>query len=71
MEQSQAESRAQEMIEMFKSQITRYYVVGHETMRLISIKWSGETLSDVTLPPQLPQPSVILGGRLVDRPIAP
>ena len=39
--------------------------------RLISSKWSGETLSDVTFPPQEPQPSVIEGGNAVEKPIAP
>src|SRR5690606_24466200 len=39
--------------------------------RLISIKWIGETLSDVTLPPHDPQPSVIEGARSVERPMAP
>src|SRR5712692_2634906 len=39
--------------------------------RLISSKCSGETLSEVTLPPQEPQPSVIDGGSAVENPIAP
>jgi hypothetical protein len=39
--------------------------------RLISSKWSGETLSEVTLPPQEPQPNVIDGGSAVENPIAP
>src|SRR6266540_1394072 len=39
--------------------------------RLISSKCSGETLSDVTLPPQEPQPRVIDGGSAVENPIAP
>src|ERR1041384_1892857 len=39
--------------------------------RLMSIKCSGEMLSDVTLPPHEPQPSVIEGGRAVEKPIAP
>src|SRR6185295_1350809 len=39
--------------------------------RLISIKCSGDTLSDVTLPPHDPQPSVIDGGNAVENPIAP
>src|SRR5689334_4824722 len=39
--------------------------------RLISIKCNGETLSDVTLPPHEPQPSVIDGGNAVENPIAP
>src|SRR5690349_4801836 len=39
--------------------------------RLISIRWIGETLSDVTLPPHEPQPSVIDGARSVEKPIAP
>jgi len=39
--------------------------------RLISSKWSGDTLSEVTLPPQEPQPSVIDGGSAVEKPMAP
>src|SRR5207253_10803562 len=39
--------------------------------RLMSIKCHGETLSEVTLPPQEPQPSVIDGGSAVENPIAP
>src|SRR6185503_3089197 len=39
--------------------------------RLISIRCKGETLSEVTLPPHDPQPSVIDGGRAVENPIAP
>src|SRR5712691_8846809 len=39
--------------------------------RLISIKCNGETLSEVTLPPHDPQPSVIDGGSAVENPIAP
>src|ERR1051325_7390233 len=39
--------------------------------RLISIKWSGDTLSDVTSPPHEPQPNVIDGGNAVENPIAP
>ncbi len=39
--------------------------------RLMSIKCSGETLSDVTFPPHDPQPSVIDGGNAVENPIAP
>ena len=39
--------------------------------RLISIKCSGETLSEVTLPPHDPHPSVIDGGSAVENPIAP
>ena len=39
--------------------------------RLMSIRCSGETLSEVTLPPQDPQPSVIDGGSAVEKPIAP
>ena len=37
----------------------------------MSIKWRGETLSEVTFPPQEPQPSVIDGGSAVENPIAP
>jgi hypothetical protein len=37
----------------------------------MSIKCNGETLSDVTLPPHDPQPSVIDGGNAVENPIAP
>src|SRR5919106_2739460 len=39
--------------------------------RLMSIKCNGDTLSDVTLPPHEPQPSVIDGGNAVEKPIAP
>src|SRR6266705_1670656 len=39
--------------------------------RLMSIKCSGDTLSEVTLPPHEPQPSVIDGGSAVENPIAP
>src|SRR6266568_4560242 len=39
--------------------------------RLTSIKCSGDTLSEVTLPPHEPQPSVIDGGSAVENPIAP
>ena len=39
--------------------------------RLISIKCNGETLSEVTLPPHDPQPSVIDGGSAVEKPMAP
>ena len=39
--------------------------------RLMSIKCNGETLSDVTLPPHEPQPSVIDGGSAVEKPMAP
>ena len=39
--------------------------------RFISSKWIGDTLSEVTLPPHEPQPSVIDGGRSVENPIAP
>src|SRR3954469_5717104 len=39
--------------------------------RLISIKCSGETLSEVTLPPHDPQPKVMDGGSAVENPIAP
>src|SRR5207247_9854057 len=39
--------------------------------RLISSKCSGETLSEVTLPPHEPQPSVIDGGSAVEKPMAP
>src|SRR5260370_25798325 len=39
--------------------------------RLMSIRCSGETLSEVTLPPHDPQPSVIEGGSAVENPIAP
>src|SRR5437763_2419876 len=39
--------------------------------RLMSIKCNGETLSEVTLPPHDPQPSVIDGGSAVEKPIAP
>src|SRR5712691_10060809 len=39
--------------------------------RLMSIKCSGETLSDVTFPPHEPQPNVIDGGSAVENPIAP
>src|SRR5205085_3042272 len=39
--------------------------------RLMSIKCNGETLSEVTLPPHDPQPSVIDGGSAVENPIAP
>ena len=39
--------------------------------RLMSIKCSGETLSEVTLPPHDPHPSVIDGGSAVENPIAP
>jgi hypothetical protein len=37
----------------------------------MSIKCSGETLSDVTFPPHDPQPRVIDGGNAVENPIAP
>ena len=37
----------------------------------MSIKCNGETLSEVTLPPHEPQPSVIDGGNAVEKPIAP
>ena len=37
----------------------------------MSIKCKGETLSEVTLPPHEPQPSVIDGGKAVENPIAP
>ena len=40
-------------------------------IRLMSIRCHGEMLSDVTFPPQLPQPSVMLGSRSVENPIAP
>jgi len=39
--------------------------------RLMSIKCSGEMLSEVTLPPHEPQPSVIEGASAVEKPIAP
>src|SRR5258708_39113958 len=39
--------------------------------RLMSIKCNGETLSEVTLPPHDPQPSVIDGGSAVEKPNAP
>src|ERR1700749_4455921 len=39
--------------------------------RLMSIKCHGEMLSEVTLPPQEPQPRVIEGGKAVENPIAP
>src|SRR5258708_34023922 len=39
--------------------------------RLMSIRCNGETLSEVTLPPHDPQPSVIDGGSAVEKPIAP
>src|SRR5262245_43016874 len=39
--------------------------------RLMSIKCSGPTLSDVTFPPHEPHPSVIDGGNEVEKPIAP
>ena len=39
--------------------------------RLMSIRWSGETLSEVTLPPHEPHPNVIDGGSAVENPIAP
>ena len=39
--------------------------------RLMSIKCSGDTLSDVTFPPHDPQPNVIDGGNAVENPIAP
>src|SRR6266571_4464633 len=39
--------------------------------RLMSIKCSGDTLSEVTLPPHEPHPSVIDGGSAVENPIAP
>jgi hypothetical protein len=39
--------------------------------RLMSSRWSGETLSEVTFPPHEPQPSVIDGGNAVENPIAP
>src|SRR5215217_3168354 len=39
--------------------------------RLMSIKCSGDTLSDVTFPPHDPQPNVIDGGSAVEKPIAP
>src|SRR5262249_26610977 len=39
--------------------------------RLMSIKCNGDTLSEVTLPPQEPQPNVIDGGKAVEKPIAP
>src|SRR5215207_1057086 len=39
--------------------------------RLMSIRCQGETLSEVTLPPHEPQPSVIGGGRAVEKPMAP
>ena len=39
--------------------------------RLMSIRCKGETLSEVTLPPHDPQPSVIEGGNAVENPIAP
>src|SRR5512139_418392 len=39
--------------------------------RLMSIRWIGETLSDVTLPPHDPHPSVIDGFRSVESPMAP
>jgi hypothetical protein len=37
----------------------------------MSIKCNGDTLSEVTLPPHDPQPSVIDGGSAVENPIAP
>ena len=39
--------------------------------RLMSIRCNGETLSDVTFPPQEPHPRVIDGGSAVENPIAP
>src|SRR5215204_4509203 len=39
--------------------------------RLMSIRCQGETLSEVTLPPHDPQPSVIEGGSAVEKPMAP
>ena len=39
--------------------------------RLMSIRCKGDTLSEVTLPPHDPQPSVIEGGNAVENPMAP
>src|SRR5262249_33255009 len=39
--------------------------------RLMSIRCSGDMLSEVTFPPQDPQPSVSDGGSAVEKPIAP
>src|ERR1044072_1228391 len=39
--------------------------------RLMSIRCHGETLSEVTLPPHDPQPSVSEGGSAVKNPMAP
>ncbi|MEJ7616915.1 MAG: hypothetical protein WKF30_08145 [Pyrinomonadaceae bacterium] len=40
-------------------------------MRLMSIRCSGEILSELTLPPHEPQPSVMEGASAVEKPMAP